>query len=331
MFEDVDFASHGARLRGRLYRPSGSGPAPAVVMAHGTSATITMTTDRYAEVFRESGFAVLLYDHRNFGASGGEPRQEINPWVQARGYRDAITFVESVPGIEHDAIAIWGDSYSAAEVIVVGAVDERPAAVVAQVPAMGPQPAPPDPDGSSFSVLRDTLHDGAVDAGPGDRADPLPVVSADQLNTPSLLTPIQAFRWFIEYGGRHGTGWENRATRVVPATPCPFHAGIAAPHLLAPLLMMIAPEDEMPAANPAVSRAALGARSERARRDRRRSLRAPPPPQRPVRPGEQRPDRLPPANALGAQRSGAVMAPHRRALGTKRIRRRVQSPRRWTG
>jgi alpha-beta hydrolase superfamily lysophospholipase len=257
MFEDVEFASHGARLRGRLYRPSGSGPAPAVVMAHGTSATITMTTDRYAEVFRASGFAVLLYDHRNFGASGGEPRQEINPWVQARGYRDAITFIASDPGVEHDAIAIWGDSYSAAEVIVVGAVDERPAAVVAQVPAMGPQPAPPDPDGSSFSVLRDTLHDGAVDAGPGDRADPLPVVSADQLNTPSLLTPIQAFRWFIEYGGRHGTGWENRATRVVPATPCPFHAGIAAPHLQAPLLMMIAPGDEMPAANPAVSRAAF--------------------------------------------------------------------------
>jgi hypothetical protein len=50
---------------------------------------------------------------------------------------------------------------------------------------------------------------------------------------------------------------ENRATRVVPATPCPFHGGIAAPHLLAPLLMMIAPGDEMPAANPAVSRAAF--------------------------------------------------------------------------
>jgi alpha-beta hydrolase superfamily lysophospholipase len=143
MFEDVEFASQGARLRGRLYRPSRSGPAPVVVMAHGTSATITMTTDRYAEVFRAAGFAVLLYDHRNFGASGGEPRQEINPWVQARGYRDAITFVESAPGIAPDAIAIWGDSYSAAEVIVVGAVDERPAAVVAQVPAMGPQLPPP--------------------------------------------------------------------------------------------------------------------------------------------------------------------------------------------
>lgn len=71
-----------------------------------------------------------------------------------------------------------------------------------------------------------------------------------------MLTPIQAFRWFVEYGGRHGTNWHNEVTRVLPTDSCPFHAGIAAPHLEHPLLMMIAPEDEMPAANPEVARAA---------------------------------------------------------------------------
>ena len=65
-------------------------------MAHGLSATISgMTADRYAEVFRDAGFAVLLFDHRNFGISDGEPRQQINKWVQARGYRDAMTFLAS--------------------------------------------------------------------------------------------------------------------------------------------------------------------------------------------------------------------------------------------
>lgn len=255
MFANVEFESQGAVLRGRLYRPPGTEPAPVVVMAHGTSATITMATDRYAEVFRESGFAVLLYDHRNFGASGGEPRQEINPWVQVRGYRDALSYLESVDGIDCDAIAVWGDSYSAAEVIVVGAVDARPAAVVAQIPAIGARPAPPDPNGAMFAALGDTVRGGAVHGGPQDTTGPLPVVSADQLNNPSLLTPIQAFRWFVDYGGRHGSGWENRVTRVLPPTPCPFHAGIAAPYLRHPLLMLLAPEDEMPAANPEVSRA----------------------------------------------------------------------------
>jgi len=257
VFAIVEFESQGAVLRGRLYRPPGTEDVPVVIMAHGTSATITMTTDRYAEVFREAGFAVLLYDHRNFGASGGEPRQEINPWVQVRGYCDAMTYLESVAGIDCDAIAIWGDSYSAAEVVVVGAVDDRPAAVVAQIPAIGARHAPPDPNGTLFAALGDTVRGGSVHGGPQETTGPLPVVSADQLNAPSLLTPIQAFRWFIEYGGRHGSGWENRVTRVLPPTPCPFHAGIAAPYMFHPLLMLIAPDDEMPAADPEVSRAAF--------------------------------------------------------------------------
>jgi pimeloyl-ACP methyl ester carboxylesterase len=257
--EIVEFPSEGAQLCGRLYHPRDSGPAPVVVMAHGTSATISMATDRYAEVFQDAGLAVLLYDHRNFGGSGGEPRQEINPWVQARGYRDAMTFVQSLQGIDPRRIALWGDSYSAAEVLVVGAVDDRVAAVVATVPACGTDLPPPDPDGSLFGALRETLLGGDVRGEAGDTQGPLPVVSPDQLHTPSLLPPIQAFRWFIEYGGRHGTGWLNVATRVVPKTRAPFHAGVAAPHLHRPVLMLVAPEDEMPQANPEVSLAAYRA------------------------------------------------------------------------
>ena len=253
-FETIDFRSHGTTLRGRLYRPAGEAPHPAVIMAHGTSATIAMVADRYAEVFQASGLAVLLYDHRNFGASDGEPRYEINPWVQARGYLDAISYLESVSGIERDSIALWGDSYSAAQALIVAAVDGRAAAVVAQVPSVGRRPAPPDPDGSLFYALGETLREGAVDGGPDDTVGPLPVVSADQLSAPSLLQPIQAFRWFIEYGGRYGTGWENRVTRVVPETPCPFHPGIAAPHLDQPALFMVAPGDEMPGSSPEVAR-----------------------------------------------------------------------------
>jgi hypothetical protein len=34
-----------------------------------------MVIDRYAEVFCAAGFAVMLNEHRNFGISGGQPRQ----------------------------------------------------------------------------------------------------------------------------------------------------------------------------------------------------------------------------------------------------------------
>lgn len=260
VFESVEFESEGATLRGRFYRPEGRpAPLPVVVMAHGFSATITMTADRYAEVFAGAGLAVLLYDHRNFGSSDGDPRFEINPWLQARGYRDAISFAVTLPGVDHASVALWGDSFSGAVVLVVAGVDDRVAAVVAQVPATGRDLAPPDPDGRFYEALRGTLLDGDIGKGPAETVGPLPVVSADQIHAPSLLTPIQAYRWFIEYGGRFGTGWENRATRVTPATPAPFHAGLAAPHIRCPVLIQISPVDEMSGADPRVARAVASA------------------------------------------------------------------------
>ena len=135
MFTDVEFQSEGAVLRGRFYPAPGSRPAPIVVMTHGLSCTITMTTDRYAEVFQQSGLAVLLYDHRNFGASDGEPRQALNPWLQAHGYRDAVSHVADLPGVDSDAIALWGGSFSAGVAVVAASVDARVAAAVAMAGA----------------------------------------------------------------------------------------------------------------------------------------------------------------------------------------------------
>jgi uncharacterized protein len=253
-FEPVTFESEGARLVGRLYRPDANGPVPLVVMAHGFSATISMTTDRYAEVLRDAGLAVLLYDHRNFGASGGEPRHQIDAWIQARGYRDAITFACTLPEVDDTRIALWGDSLSAAVALTVAGVDGRVAAVVAQVPATGSQQAPEDPDGQLYAALSDTLLNADLSSLSGRTTGPLPVVSADQLHSPSLLLPIQAYRWFIEYGGRFGTGWENRASWHEPDAPAPFHAGLAAPYIRCPVLFQLSPLDEMASANPTVAR-----------------------------------------------------------------------------
>ena len=86
---------------------------------------------------------------------------------------------------------------------MVGALDQRVKAVVAQVPACGNTP-PPDCSGKSlFSLsMREVFVHGTVkDEAPV--TGPLPVVSFDQASAPSLLTPLTAFRWFVEYGGRY--------------------------------------------------------------------------------------------------------------------------------
>jgi uncharacterized protein len=254
-FHLVEFPSEGATLRGRLYARPSARPLPVVVMAHGLSSTISeMAADRYAEVFHDAGFGVLLFEHRNFGISDGEPRQQINKWIQARGYRDAMTFLAARSEIDASRMALWGDSMSAAEVIVVGAIDARAKAVVAQVPACGDNPPPPDPDGSLFAAIRDKLLGGDVSATPESTFGPLPVVSCDQRGTPSLLKALTAYRWFIEHGGRFGSKWENFATLVAPATP---NAVLCAAHLEAPLLIVLSPDDEMGGCSPVMTRMAF--------------------------------------------------------------------------
>ncbi|OFW67629.1 MAG: hypothetical protein A2Z12_01325 [Actinobacteria bacterium RBG_16_68_21] len=254
----VEFESEGAALRGFLYETvKGEPPFPVVVMTHGTSATIPMVTDRYAEVFAEAGVSALLYDHRNLGISGGEPRQEINPWTQCRGYRDAITFASTIPDHDPKRIGIWGDSFSAGEVFLVAACDARVKVVVAQCPTFGAVPPDVDPSPGLFQEIRETFESGDVSGVPGDTIGPIPVVSPDQLGTPSLLQPIQAYRWFIDYGGRHGSGWQNQATRVIPSNVAPYSPYLCAPYVTAPSLMMVAPADEMTGANADVSRQAF--------------------------------------------------------------------------
>jgi hypothetical protein len=257
MYKTVEFLSENAILRGRLYTCSTIEKSPIIIMAHGYSATIEgMAADRYAEAFCKAGFAVLLYDHRNFGISDGEPRQQVNKWIQARGYRDAINFVTTLSEIDHSKIGLWGDSMSGSEVIVVAAIDHRVKVIVAQVPACGSELPPPDPDGGLFKSITDTFLHGDVAGTPETTLGPMPVVSFDQETIPSMLKPLTAYRWFIEYGGRYNTKWKNNVTHVEPNVPVKFNSVLCIPHIKAALLMVIAYDDEMEGANSDVSRQA---------------------------------------------------------------------------
>ena len=258
MITEVEFPSQGAMLRGLLFLPElQAKKPPLVIMSHGTTATITMVTDKYAESFCRAGMAVLLYDHRNFGRSEGEPRQEINPWVQCREYLDAVKFAGNLKVVDSERIALWGDSYTGGQVIVVGAVEQRVKVIVAQCPVIGAEPLQIEPNKENFGIFKEILLHGDLRGTAETTIGPMPVVSSDQAGTPSLLKPFQAFRWFIDYGGRAGTRWINTVTRVLPTTPVPFHPALCAPFLNAPTLLMVAPEDEMVHANYSVTRQAF--------------------------------------------------------------------------
>jgi cephalosporin-C deacetylase-like acetyl esterase len=134
---DIAFEAEDATLRGWLYRPqSQAGSSPVVVMAHGYNCIKELYLDKYASSIASTGHVVLAYDHRNFGDSDGEPRQELDPWVQVRDYRHAITFAQTLDGVDPNRVGVWGTSYAGGHVLVVAAIDRRVGCVVAQVPTI---------------------------------------------------------------------------------------------------------------------------------------------------------------------------------------------------
>lgn len=224
-------------------------------MTHGYSATIRgMVADRYAETFHAAGLNVLLVEHATFGLSGGEPRQRVNRWVQLREYFDGLRYLAGLDSVDRARLAVWGDSLSGASALAVAAWDPLVAAVVVQVPACGSDMPSASPDAAAAATLKDLYLAG----GPGpavslDLSPPAPVVSADQLGNPSLLEPITAFRWFIDYGGRPGTGWLNWAQPESARLDTRFSVALAVSSIACPSLWVVAEDDEMPGAEPAVA------------------------------------------------------------------------------
>jgi uncharacterized protein len=134
---DVEFRVEGnATLRGWLFVPDMPGPRPAITMAHGFAGIREHGLDRFARVFGDAGFVVLVHDHRGFGVSDGEPRFDVDPWRQIADWRYAVSFLESHPAVDADRIGLWGTSYAGGHAIVLGATDRRLKAVVAQVPTI---------------------------------------------------------------------------------------------------------------------------------------------------------------------------------------------------
>jgi fermentation-respiration switch protein FrsA (DUF1100 family) len=133
---DVTFESGGERCAAWLYGPAAAGGAevPCVVMAHGWSGIREQRLDPYAERFEAAGMAVLVFDYRHFGASGGQPRQLLDVPRQLDDWRAAIAFARALDGVDPDRTALWGTSFSGGHVVSVAAEDARIAAVVAQVP-----------------------------------------------------------------------------------------------------------------------------------------------------------------------------------------------------
>ncbi|MEA2773293.1 MAG: uncharacterized protein QOD93_6255 [Acetobacteraceae bacterium] len=245
----------GLTLRGWHYLPGGSsGKLPTVIMAHGFSAVKEMYLDRYAERFAEAGLASVVFDNRNFGASDGEPRQEIDPWLQIRDYRDAISFAETMDETDSGRIGIWGSSYSGGHVLVVGAIDRRVRCVVSQVPIISGH------DNVRRLVRADHIA-GFQRMFEADRrarfaGKPpamVPVVSEDPAGPAALATP-DSWTWFTETARTRAPAWKNEVTLRSVEMLSEYEPGNYISYISpTPLLMIVALSDHLTVADAALS------------------------------------------------------------------------------
>ncbi|MCL4626081.1 alpha/beta hydrolase [Burkholderia multivorans] len=244
MRTDISFrTSDGIELKGWLYRPEGVAgrTLPAIVMAHGFSGVKEQYLDKYAEVFCDAGFVVLVYDNRNFGESAGTPRQEIDPLLQVRDYRDGISYVSSLEFVDETRIGVWGSSYSGGHVLQVAAFDRRVKCVVSQVPAIS---------GSNDlkTAVRPDLMGGLVQAFNADRDNrfrgespgTLEVVSLDP-DSGAALPGEDAYAYFVHSARDFAPNWKNEITLRSIEMLNEYEPGYAIDRISpTPLLMIVA-------------------------------------------------------------------------------------------
>ena len=241
MYRDIEFLSDGVTIRGRLYLPTPAAvnPLPVVIMAPGFGGLIQHSAQQYAEAFAQGGLAALIYDHPRFGISDGMPRQDVDPVLQRRTYRDAISFAQTLSEVAADSVGLWGSSYGGGHVIEVCAQDKRVRCVVAQVPTIsGFTQARRRMTGDAMKAMR--LRFIADRAARLKGAEParLPLVSIDPAK-PGYFNTQAAYDNYMVQGFTNEItlrslemSWENEpAANIARVSPTP-------------LLMIVADDDE---------------------------------------------------------------------------------------
>jgi dienelactone hydrolase len=144
-------------LAADLYLPDGArGPVPGVVTGPGFGGVKEMLIPHFGEALAQAGIATLAVDYAGFGASGGEPRQDVDPRAQIRDLRRGLDHLSRDARIDARRLGIFGTSMSGAHALVIAGTDPRIRAAVVMVPFVRAPTAPPSGQ-VALALLVDTL------------------------------------------------------------------------------------------------------------------------------------------------------------------------------
>jgi fermentation-respiration switch protein FrsA (DUF1100 family) len=226
-----------------------------VIMAGGFAVTKEPGTDRFARRFHDAGFAVLAFDYRRIGESGGRPRQVLPIKDQLADWQAAIEFAAALPGVDPAKLAIWGFSASGGHVLRVAARNPQLAAVIAQTP---------NADGLAalrnaaryqkpLALLRLTGRSILDALGGRVGRPPLLVPLTGQPGTVALLTTPDALEGdrALNPGNQYPDWQQAVAARSTLPLGC-YRPGRDASRVQCPLLVLVCDQDQTALAEPAV-------------------------------------------------------------------------------
>lgn len=115
--ERVTFDSEGVPIIGLLFVPDGVKRAPGVVTLGPFGFVKEQAPMQYATRLAREGFAVLIFDPRHSGESGGEPRRLDSPAAKILDVRAAVRWLSARPEVDSARIGALGICQGASEMI----------------------------------------------------------------------------------------------------------------------------------------------------------------------------------------------------------------------
>lgn len=236
-----------------------------VVMAGGFAVTKEPATDLFAKRFCDAGFAVLAFDYRHLGESGGLPRQVVRIREQLADWQAAIEFAATLPGVDPARLAVWAFSASGGHVFRVAARNPGLAAAIAQTPNADGQAAARNAARHQrpLAMLRLTGR-AALDAVGGLAGlRPWLVPLVGEPGTVAVLTTPDA-----QEGGRAlnpGNRYPDWQQAVAARSVLPlgfYRPGRDASRVRCPLLVVVCDQDQSALARPAADAAQRAPRAE---------------------------------------------------------------------